>query len=482
MDITTIGKLPLNYTPINNGWSIFLSGFFSFFSFENSISYMELQRMLSIIISTFTFIPIYYLCRKFVNSSFSIVGAAIFVFEPRIIQNSLLGISDPLYIFLSACSLALIFDSRGKLSYFAFILSGLATIVRSEGLFLFIAISIIFILKSKKNKIIIPKYIIAGIIFFLIIMPISSYKIDVQGTDGLFYRISSSINTSLDPPTEIDPNWVTPPRSLPDAILTSLENFPKYLIWDFIPIFIFFVPIGIIFLFREMNWMKIGVIVSMISMSLPALFAYSLPLEETRYFYFIYPLFCIVSVLALPKMLNRFKNQNLVIVLLIIGILISSSIFMQFKMLDTQHETEAYMIAKYISENTIGVNQYYPESIYIIPAQIPKSTQELQSYFFLEREDKISIKSSTLNKISIIPTKNFNSLNEFIEYGQKLGLTHIIIDDKDRNNFLDQTIFNAKKFSFLTKVFDSRDKQFDYVVQIYEIDFERYFKMKNNND
>ena len=155
---------------------------------------------------------------------------------------------------------------------------------------------------------------------------------------------------------------------------------------------------------------------------------------------------------------------------------------MQFKMLDTQHETEAYMIAKYISENTIGVNQYYPESIYIIPAQIPKSTQELQSYFFLEREDKISIKSSTLNKISIIPTKNFNSLNEFIEYGQKLGLTHIIIDDKDRNNFLDQTIFNAKKFSFLTKVFDSRDKQFDYVVQIYEIDFERYFKMKNNND
>ena len=477
MDITTIGKLPLNYTPINNGWPIFLSGFFSLFSFENSISYMELQRMLSIIISTFTFIPIYYLCRKFVNSSFSIIGATIFVFEPRIIQNSLLGIADPLYIFLSACSLALIFDSREKLSYFAFVLSGLATIVRGEGLFLFIGISIIFILKSKKNKIIIPKYVIAGIIFFLIIMPISLYKIDVQETDGLFYRISNSLNTSLDPPTEIDPNWVTPPRSLPDAILTSLENFPKYLIWDLIPIFVFFVPIGIIFLFREMNWKKIGVIVSIISMSLPALFAYSLPLEETRYFYFIYPLFCVVSVLALPKILNRFKKQNLVLVLLVIGILISSSIFMQFKMWDMQHETEAYMIAEYISENTMGVNQYYPESVYIIPAQIPKLTQELQSYFFLEREDKISIKSSTLDRINIIPTKNLSSLNEFVEYGQNIGLSHIVIDDnKKRPDFLKDVFKNEEKYPYLVKQYDSKENNFSYHVKIFKIDYELYFK------
>ena len=56
MDISTIGNLPNNYTPINNGWPILLSGFFSIFSFENSISYMELQRSMSIIISVFTLI------------------------------------------------------------------------------------------------------------------------------------------------------------------------------------------------------------------------------------------------------------------------------------------------------------------------------------------------------------------------------------------------------------------------------------------
>ena len=102
MDIATVGNLPQNYTPINNGWPIFLSGFFTIFSFENSISYMELQRMVSVIISTFTFIPIYYLCKKFVNRSYSIIGAAIFAFEPRIIQNSLFGIADPLSIHIDS--------------------------------------------------------------------------------------------------------------------------------------------------------------------------------------------------------------------------------------------------------------------------------------------------------------------------------------------------------------------------------------------
>ena len=440
---------------------------------------MELQRIISVIISTLTIIPIYYLCRKFVNSSYSIIGAAIFAFEPRLIQNSLFGIADPLYIFLVACTLVFIFDRREKLSYFAFALVAFGTTVRSEGLFLFFAISIIFFIKYRKNKIVIPKYVIASIIFFLLLMPISLYKIDVQGTDGIFFRISNTLNTSLDPPSEIDPNWVTPPRSLPDAILTSLENFPKYLIWDLIPIFIFFFPIGIIMLFREINWSKVGVIVSIILMSLPAAFAYSLPLEETRYFYFLYPLFCVVSVLALPKMLNRFKKQNLILVLLLIGIIGSSSTFMQFKMWDTVHETEAYKIAEFIVENTKGVNQYYPEYVYIEPAQIPKLTQDLHSYFFLEREDKISVKRATLDNINTISTKKYDSLNEFIEYGQDNGLTHIVIDENNQKDYLNQSTFDEKEYPFLIKEFDSRDKEFEYFVQIYKIDFEEYHRLKN---
>jgi len=479
MDISTIGNLPNNYTPINNGWPILLSGFFSIFSFENSISYMELQRSISIIISVFTLIPIYYLCRKFVNNSYSIIGAAIFVFEPRIIQNSLFGIADPLYIFLTSCTLVLIFNSEKKYTYFAFVLAAFATIVRGEGLFLFIAISIIYLLKYRKNKKDILKYAICISVFFLILMPMSLYKVDIQGTDGVFFRISSSLEVISNPPTEIDPNWVTPPRGFSESILTSLENFPKYLAWSLIPIFVFFVPIGAIFLFKKIDWLKIGIIISMISISLPAVFAYSLPLQDTRYFYFLYPLFSVVSVLALPKIFSRFKKQNLILLLIIIGIIISSTIFMEFKMWDIQEETEKYEVAKFIVENTKGINQYYPGYIYIESAEIPKLTKDLRSTFFIERENRMSIRDATLNNINIISPNNFNSIYELIEFGKKNGLTHIIIDNQIQNNFLDEFVFDEKKHSFLIKEFDSKDNKFKQSTQIYKINFDEYYKMKN---
>jgi hypothetical protein len=479
MDISIIGNLPNNYTPINNGWPILLSGFFSIFSFENSISYMELQRSISIIISVFTLIPIYYLCRKFVNNSYSIIGAAIFVFEPRIIQNSLFGIADPLYIFLTSCTLVLIFNSEKKYTYFAFVLAAFATIVRGEGLFLFIAISIIYLLKYRKNKKDILKYAICISVFFLILMPMSLYKVDIQGTDGVFFRISSSLEVISNPPTEIDPNWVTPPRGFSESILTSLENFPKYLAWSLIPIFVFFVPIGAIFLFKKIDWLKIGIIISMISISLPAVFAYSLPLQDTRYFYFLYPLFSVVSVLALPKIFSRFKKQNLILLLIIIGIIISSTIFMEFKMWDIQEETEKYEVAKFIVENTKGINQYYPGYIYIESAEIPKLTKDLRSTFFIERENRMSIRDATLNNINIISPNNFNSIYELIEFGKKNGLTHIIIDNQIQNNFLDEFVFDEKKHSFLIKEFDSKDNKFKQSTQIYKINFDEYYKMKN---
>lgn len=481
MDISVLGSLPQNYTLVNNGWPIFLSGFFSVFSFENSISYMELQRIISVIISTLTIIPIYYLCKKFVNNSYSIIGAAIFAFEPRIIHNSLFGIGDPLYIFLVATSLGLIFGVKEKFVYLAFVSAAFASIVRSEGLFLFIAISIIFILKNRKKRSVFLKYILAGTIFFLLLMPILSYRIDVSGTDGMFFRISNTLINGFDVPEEIDPNWVTPPRSLPDAILTSLENFPKYLIWDLIPIFIFFVPVGIIFLFREINLQKIGIIISIISMSLPAVFAYSLPLKETRYFYFLYPLFCVVSVIGLPNILKRFKKENLIMLLLLVGIIISSSIFMQFKMIDKEHEMESYKVAKFIVENAKGVNQFHPEYVYIESAEIPELTQDLQAYFLLEREDQISIRHATLNNTQTIPTKGFDSLNEFIKYGQSKGLTHIVIDDKkDRQGFFKDVLANEEKYPFLIKKYDSDTQGFSYHVKIFEINHSLFNTIEKN--
>ena len=105
--INYYGHLPTEWAPANNGWPIFLSFWFSIINLENSLDYMQMQKTISVILSTLTIIPIYFLCRKFFDEKISLVGAALFAFEPRIMLNSLLGITEPLFILLGTSSLVL---------------------------------------------------------------------------------------------------------------------------------------------------------------------------------------------------------------------------------------------------------------------------------------------------------------------------------------------------------------------------------------
>jgi len=104
-DISLLGSLPLDYTPANNGWPIFLSFFFHMFDSNNFMDYMALQRLVTVTLSILTIIPLYFLCRKFFSEKFALVGIAIFAFEPRIIQNSVFGVTEPLFILLVTTSI-----------------------------------------------------------------------------------------------------------------------------------------------------------------------------------------------------------------------------------------------------------------------------------------------------------------------------------------------------------------------------------------
>ena len=94
------GKLSDVYFLANSGWSLLLSTLFSTTNYDDPLFLMELQRSLSIFISVATIIPIYSLCRRFFNQSYSLVGASLFLFQPHIIINSSLGITEPLFLFL----------------------------------------------------------------------------------------------------------------------------------------------------------------------------------------------------------------------------------------------------------------------------------------------------------------------------------------------------------------------------------------------
>jgi hypothetical protein len=447
--INFYGNLPNEWAPANIGWSIFLSFWFGLVNLDSSLDYMQFQRILSIALSCLTIIPIYYLCRNFFSNKISLIGAALFAFEPRIILNSILGITEPLFILLGISSLVIFLRYSKKGILLAFVLASFTTIVRSEGIFLFITISILFFLKFKLSKEIFKTYLPALIIFLLILAPISMYKTEVSGNDAMFDRVVGATNKVVSISNDSKDN----------DILNGIGLFIKYLGWIMIPIFLLFLPFGMIQLFRKRTKEMNFILIFLVSSSIPILYAYVVQAQDTRYFYFLYPIFCLISLFAIDTYVSKVKRKNFLILFLIIGILLASVSFYEYKKIDYEKEKELNEIAQIISEKISGINYHPTETKYIRATQIPSE------WPFLFFEEDYQIKS--------ISTKNFKNLEKFI-FDSKDNLTHLIVDENpDLPEFLHNVYENEEEYEFLNKIFDSKDNGFNHHVKVFEINFEK---------
>ena len=97
-DMSILKQIPVEYDAHNNLWSSILSVFFSMNSSNNILDFMNIQRILSTVISALTVFPVFFLCKKFFSNKYSLLGASFFIFEPRLIINSLQGITEPIYL------------------------------------------------------------------------------------------------------------------------------------------------------------------------------------------------------------------------------------------------------------------------------------------------------------------------------------------------------------------------------------------------
>ena len=82
---------------------------------------MQLQKLLTISISSLTIFPLFFLIRKFFTSKYSLLGVLLFAVEPRIIQNSLNGNAEPLFIITLIVTILLFLNKNEKIVYCAFI-------------------------------------------------------------------------------------------------------------------------------------------------------------------------------------------------------------------------------------------------------------------------------------------------------------------------------------------------------------------------
>jgi hypothetical protein len=482
-DISINSQLPNNYSISNTGWPIFLGGLFSIFEFNTVLEYMQLQKISTVILSTLTIIPVYFLCKKFFNNKLSLVGAIIFAFEPRIILNSSLGITEPLYILLGTTAVVCFISNNKKLIYSSFVIVAFVSMIRSEGVFLFLAISIMFIIRFRKEKLVIPKYFLILIIFIILLLPMATYRTETAGDNGLTDRILNGINGHILGNTEfllVDENLEQHVEELKDNnqqsfLVNGSKNFIKYIGWDLIPIFILFVPIGLLFLFKKIDSDK-GIIISLIIlMSIPAFYAYSIPLEDTRYFFFLYPIFCVISLFTIERIKKIFKNENKILVLIILGIIISSIIFLYIESLKYEYEKDVFYISKNLLTSKMIINELSPETQYLESTNVLENLLLFESHFLKDREKGISVRETIPQNISIISSDDYNSLIEFIKQNKKQGLSHIIVDEKYTDKIFLQDIFdNEIKYPYLIKKMDSNENGFTYHVKIFKIDYKKF--------
>lgn len=469
-DIALLGTLPLDYSPANNGWSIFLSFFFKIFNSNNFMDLMALQRIVSLSLSVLTIIPIYFLGRKYFSEKLAVIGSGLFVLEPRIIQNSIGGITEPLFILLITSSIVCFLHQQKKIIIFAFMLISFASIVRSEGIILLIPFVILYGIRFRKSKKVFFEIPILILVFILIILPISMYRVEVTGYDSLVSRIPDV----FDQTNELEQNTITENIQNSQKI-DGIKNIISLIGWASIPFFIFLIPYGIYQIIRtEKNKTKFLVTI-LFFMSIPATYAISF-LPDPRYLLMLYPILSVISLFSIRKYFSKVSNKNIGVIILIGLILISSIIFLEIKKIDVNHEHESLKIAKIVSEKTGIINQYAMESGYLPIIGM----QELEEFPILKSNfEKLGNDMKHCVNIhaceNIIPVES-NNIIEFLQNSKEKGITHLVIDNKEKRRavFVNDIFENEQNFSYLIKIYDSKEEQLSYQVKIFKINYDKF--------
>ena len=487
IDTSILNQFPTGHNLTNNGWPIFLSVFFQLIDSNDFLEYQNIQRLIGVIFSVSTIFPVYLLCTKFFKKSYSLLGSALFIFEPRLIQNSLIGTPESMYIFLLSVLLVLFLTNSFKKIYLAFLLVGLLSLVRYEGLLLIIPLSIVFFIKFRIKKTNISRYFLCLIIISFLIIPVSYMKNETMGQDGFVSHISAGPKFYQ---TSIEENSST----MSDFLKKGVLNIGKYFGWIQLPFFIIFAPFGALLFFKNVDYKKILIILIAIMILIPAFYAYSRDFSETKYLYALFPIFSVISCITLKKIFEVSDKRNLIFCLILTGIIFSSVIFLDWKATDYEHYRETYQILSNIGQRDIVVNgdfgMYGDEFVYFHWVRL----QGVEEFPILKRSMPILDLSTPVQPARIEKeSKNFNdrtypvwknkkdidSFDEYILLLKEQNVTHLLIDRNNNvrlindnlRNDLRHIFDNENEYPYLIREYDSKEHGFNYHVKLFKIDY-----------
>jgi len=493
------GNLPVGYGTTNSGWANFLALFFSLSDTSDPFYLMQIQRSLSVILSSLTIIPAFFIFRKFVNVRWALFGCLLLIIEPRLLMSSLEGINYQLFFLLFVLAIALFLTKTNLTLFLSFGCIACATLVRYEGLLLLIPLSTMYFLKFKDKKSVV-KFL--GMIFIVIIIlaPISVLRIQATenlcyetsfgvrcGSDGFTHDIlvgqrflSHTLNAALGQEVSETAIYLFNENNektdnyavlFVNKIIVSFSALLKFIGLALIPYFAFFVLYNIILRIKnkksiKLDWDKKMIVFTASIMFLPALYAYMRGIEEIRYVLIIIPLVCILSISWTNSISEKISKNLGVIIILMVLVLISSIIFIEFEKRDSIHDRESFLISQKIVELTNMTNSFH-QSGYVKTAVLSSSWPVLP---------EASQNGKPIHVFQKVSTNDYDDLAEFIIDSRKYDLRYLVVDED--NELFAALRINPTVYPYLIKIFDSDEVGYKNHFMIYEIDY----KLVGDND
>ena len=497
IDMSILNQLPPGHSLVNNGWPSFLSVIFQLMDSDNFLDYHNVQRFVGTIFSVATIVPVYVLCSRYFKKSYSLLGATLFIVDPRLIQNSFLGTPESIYIFLMATLLCLFLSDNFKKIYLAFGIAALLALARYEGLLMIIPLSAVFFVRYRKQKKDLIKYAICISIFILILTSMAYLRNETMGQDGFVIHISAC-------PVYYQASIQENDSTLTDFLYLGSINLIKYLGWAQIPSFIIFIPLGVLFLFRSLDYKKITIILSILIMLIPAFYGYSRGFQELKYLYVLYPIFCILACFTFKIFLEKFHRKNLIFCMIIVGLILSSLVFVDWKSMDNEHQREAFQIMSEISDKNMKINTDFGkdgnELIFLHWTRL----QNVESFPTLKNSlpeivikyasmpgglESRSIEMRDINEYGGWENRiDINNFEDYLTLLKKQKLTHLILDgehntplftNEELASDLKYIFKNEEDYPFLIKEYDSKENGYKYHLKLFRIDYDSYDQWLN---
>ena len=487
------------------GWSIFMSPFYLLTDSTDLLDYLNITRILSIAISTVTIIPMYILARRFFDEKYSLMASCLFAFEPHLNYNSVLGLSEPLFILgVVLASIFILQKNHNWYFYLSFLLAGIVWWVRFNGLIMVMILSIVFFVVYKPSSKNFLKYLVCIGLFLIIVSPILIQRYDQFG-DPLYFALSDNhfigdaysnyaVNTK-------DIEYSASDYIQNNGVISFVERFGltglHIMVLDMFkmlfPYLIFLLPFGVLFSIRSFAQDKdyIKSIWILLLVNLGSLIIVFSTWGDMRLIYHVFPFIIIISTIVIQRVvkhgLSTFqfseKQKNFFLVGIISIVIISASILtLRMDESDKLLDQERIEFSKLLTQKFNGKISAGGDVLRLLTyTQLQDSPHlfkefKTSTYDFSIGRDSDLFASENMLERTLLYAK---SLDELIEVGKEYDLKYIAINKEQPKNdwygYLANLYDEGEKYPFLTKVLDTKEIGFKkFKVKVFEINYDKF--------